>query len=65
MTISKSFSLTERFKLEVRGEAYNVFNRVQLANPIVDFNNANFGKITSKLVAYNGREVQYGLRLVF
>ena len=65
MTISKSFSLTERFKLEVRGEAYNIFNRVQLANPIVDFNNANFGKITSKLVAYNGREVQYGLRLVF
>ena len=65
MTISKSFSLTERFKLEVRGEAYNIFNRVQFANPIVDFNNANFGKITSKLVAYNGREVQYGLRLVF
>ena len=52
-------------EIEVRGEAYNVFNRVQLANPIVDFNNANFGKITSKLVAYNGREVQYGLRLVF
>jgi hypothetical protein len=65
MTISKSFSLTERFKLEVRGEGYNVFNHVNLSNPIVDFNNANFGKITTKLVAYNGREIQYGLRLVF
>jgi hypothetical protein len=65
VTISKSFSLTERFKLEVRGESYNVFNHVNLANPIVDFNNASFGKITTKLVAYNGREVQYGLRLVF
>jgi Carboxypeptidase regulatory-like domain len=65
MTISKSFKLSERFKLEVRGEGYNIFNRVQLANPTVDFTSANFGKITAKLVAYNGREVQYGLRLVF
>jgi len=65
VTMSKSFRITERFRIEARGEAYNVFNRVQLANPIVDFNNANFGKITTKLVAYNGREIQYGLRLVF
>lgn len=65
MTISKSFNITERFKLEVRGESYNVFNHINFANPIVDFNNANFGKVTTKLVAYNGREVQYGLRLVF
>ena len=64
-TLSKSFSITERFKLEARIEAYNLFNRLQLANPTVDFNSANFGKITAKLVAYNGREVQYGLRLVF
>jgi len=65
VTMSKSFRVTERFRIEARVEAYNVFNRVQLANPIVDFNNANFGKIITKLVAYNGREVQYGLRLVF
>ena len=65
MTMSKSFRLTERFRIEARAEAYNVFNRVQFANPIVDFNNSNFGKITTKLVAYNGREVQYGLRFVF
>jgi hypothetical protein len=65
MTLSKSFRLTERFRLEVRAESYNVFNHVNLANPTVDFNSANFGKVTTKLVAYNGREVQYGLRLVF
>ena len=65
MTMNKAFRLTERFKLEARLEAYNLFNRVQLANPTVDFNSANFGKITAKLVAYNGREIQYGLRLVF
>ena len=65
MTLSKSFRLTERFRLEARVEGYNVFNHINLANPIVDFNNANFGKITTKLVAYNGREMQFGLRLVF
>ena len=64
-TLSKSFSITERFKLEARIEAYNLFNRVQFANPTTDFTSANFGKVTTKLVAYNGREVQYGLRLVF
>src|SRR4030095_10863059 len=58
ITINKEFSLTERFKLEVRGEAYNLFNRIQFANPTTDFNSANFGKITTKLVAYNGREIQ-------
>jgi hypothetical protein len=65
LTLNKSFKLTERFKLEARLEAYNLFNRLQLANPTVDFNSVNFGKITAKLVAYNGREIQYGLRLVF
>lgn len=65
MTMNKSFKITERFRVEARVEAYNVFNRLQLANPTVDFTSANFGKITTKLVAYNGREIQYGLRLVF
>ena len=65
VTMNKSFRLTERFKLEARVEAYNVFNRIQFANPTVDFTSTNFGKITAKLVAYNGREVQYGLRFVF
>lgn len=65
VTLSKSFRLTERFRLEARGEAYNVFNRLNWDNPTTDFTSGNFGKVTRKLVAYNGREVQYGLRLVF
>jgi len=68
MTMNKSFRITERFRLEARVEAYNVFNRIMFANPTVDFTSVNFGKISppnAKLVAYNGREVQYGLRFVF
>jgi hypothetical protein len=65
LTMTKSFKITERFRVEARMEGYNIFNHVNLANPTVDFTSANFGKITSKLVAYNGREMQYGLRLIF
>ena len=66
MTMSKSFSLTERFRLEARVEAYNAFNHLNRENPGVDFNSrATFGKVTRRHVAYTGREIQYGLRLVF
>ena len=66
MTMSKSFHITERFRLETRLEAYNAFNHLNWENPGVDFTNtATFGKVTRRHVAYTGREVQYGLRLVF
>ena len=65
MTLSKSFRITERFRLETRVEAYNAFNHLNWENPGVDFTNATFGKVTRRHVAYTGREVQYGLRLVF
>ncbi len=66
MTLSKAFRLTERFKFEVRFEAYNAFNNLNWDNPIVDFNNtANFGKVINKRPGYIGREIQYGFKLSF
>jgi hypothetical protein len=65
MTLSKSFKLTERFKLEARVEAYNAFNQINWDNPVVDFNSANFGKVISKRAEYIGREIQYGFKLSF
>jgi hypothetical protein len=66
MTMSKSFRLTESgIKFEVRVESYNVFNQLNWDNPVVDFNNASFGKVISKRPGYTGREVQYGLKLTF
>ncbi len=54
----------DRFKLQVRADAFNLFNRVNLSG--VDSNLADagttFGKATS---TYNPRELQLGLRLVF
>ena len=66
MTLSKSFRLSERFKFEVRVEAYNAFNQINWDNPVMDFNNTlNFGKVVSKRPGYIGREIQYGFKLSF
>jgi hypothetical protein len=65
MTLSKAFKLSERFKFEVRVETYNAFNQINWANPVLNFNNRDFGKVVSKRPAYIGREVQYGFKLSF
>ncbi|MEZ5402090.1 MAG: TonB-dependent receptor [Bryobacteraceae bacterium] len=62
-TISKNFALTERFKLELRLEGYNLTNSVMPGNPNLNVTSTQFGGITSQ-VNY-GREVQYTLRLHF
>ncbi len=65
MTLSKSFKLTERFKFEVRAEAYNAFNHLNWDNPILNQTNANFGKVINRRPGYIGREIQYGFKLSF
>jgi hypothetical protein len=62
-TLSKNFSLTEKFKLELRFEGYNLTNSVMPGNPNLAVTSTQFGGITSQ-VNY-GREVQYTLRLHF
>ncbi len=66
----KTFSLTEKFRLEFRGELFNALNRVNYDNPGTTFapnaagmnQNASLGRITSAL---NARSVQLGLRLTY
>lgn len=62
-TLSKNFALTERFKLELRFEGYNLTNSVMPGNPNLTVTSTQFGGITSQ-VNY-GRELQYTLRLHF
>ena len=65
MTLTKSFMMGPRYRLEARLETYNTFNTIVWDQPEVTFGNANFGKVTRKRTDGQGREIQVGLRFVF
>ena len=64
-TLTKSFNVTGRYKVEARLEAYNLFNHIVWAQPNTTFGSGTFGKVTTKRTDASGREVQVGLRFVF
>lgn len=61
---SKNFSLTESVNLQLRLDALNLQNRSQMAGPVTDPFNTNFGRITSQTAAVN-RWLQVQARLTF
>jgi hypothetical protein len=61
-SLFKLINLTERFKMEVRGEALSITNTPQFSNPNTTLGNANFGFVTG---AGGARTLQLGLKLNF
>ncbi len=59
----KDTSLTERAKLQLRIESFNLFNRTQFAPPNQVFGNAQFGQITAQ--QNQPRLLQVGGRVTF
>jgi hypothetical protein len=45
MVLARIFLVGAGQQIEVRAEAFNVFNNVRWGNPIIDLSNANFGRI--------------------
>lgn len=62
LTLSKNFRATERWRMEVRGEFFNVLNHPNFDVPGHTLGNADFGVISS---AEPARTVQVALRLIF
>lgn len=63
MVLAKSFRIKERFRFDLRWEAFNVMNRVRWGNPNTNVSTANFGKITGQ---GNGpRLMQVGAKIAF
>src|ERR1700722_9168112 len=68
LSLLKNFAFTERFHLEFRAEAFNVWNHPEFEG------NANLGGISTNLGAgdfgqvknaYDGRQLQLGLKLIY
>ncbi|MCC6589968.1 MAG: TonB-dependent receptor [Bryobacterales bacterium] len=61
-SVLKNFAITETTAVQLRVEAFNLFNRVNLDLPDNFFGSPTFGRISS---AQAPRHVQLGLKLVF
>jgi len=61
-TLEKGFAITERWKFDLRGEFYNLFNHAIFNVPGSTFGNADFGVVSS---ARAGRTAQLAARLSF
>jgi len=58
----KNTKVRENLNIQFRAEAFNLFNRVNLFNPIGDLGSPLFGKSVS---AFAPRQIQLGLKVVF
>jgi len=58
----KDIKVTEAVNVEFQAEAFNLFNRLNLWNPIGDLGSPQFGESTS---AFAARELQLGLKIAF
>ena len=58
----KNTKVTERVNIQFRAEAFNVFNRVNLYNPVGNMGSSQFGQ---SVTAFEPRELQLGLKVLF
>jgi len=66
VSLFKTLTLTERFKTELRAEAFNITNTPQFTNPSGSWNpsDSNFGLITGTRQA-SERQLQMAVRILF
>lgn len=65
VSLSKNIRATEGIRLQVRGEAYNVFNHTNLGLPNGNVTDAAAGQITSIPFGTSMRRLQFALRVEF
>jgi hypothetical protein len=65
-SVSKQFAITpERVKTELRISAYNLTNRLNRADPSTTVTDSAFGQSLRQFANYTGRQVEFGLRVLF
>ena len=61
VSIAKTFAITESIRVDLRGEAFNLFNRTIFGTGSTNLNAGNFGIVTNQANA--PRQMQMGLKL--
>ncbi|WP_263366706.1 TonB-dependent receptor [Edaphobacter bradus] len=64
LSLFKTFSITERFKSELRAEIFNLTNTPQFTNPDGNITDGNFGRVTATRQA-SERQMQMAIRILF
>ncbi len=65
MSLIKSFSITERAKAEFRAQVYNLTNTPNFQDPDANYQNGDFGQLTSVRQSPPDRELEVALRISF
>jgi hypothetical protein len=65
VSLFKNFPVGENIKIELRGEAYNVTNSTNFANPVGNLNAPGFGQSLNLYNGVGGRRFQVAGRLLF
>lgn len=66
ISVAKTFPITEKFKLDFRWEAFNLFNRVRFGTGANSLSDPNFGRILGNANILNDpRRMQFALKLYF
>ena len=65
LMVSRTFRFNERLSLDFRTELFNLTNTPHFNFPIGTVNRNNGGTIGSTLVSDPGRQIQFGMKLIF
>ncbi|HEY6119997.1 MAG TPA: TonB-dependent receptor [Pyrinomonadaceae bacterium] len=61
-SLFKNMKVTETFNIQLRAQAYNLFNHLNGFRPVNDLNSRDFGRDTAE---QRRRQLEFGLRLIF
>jgi hypothetical protein len=65
INVAKFFNVTERVRVELKLETYNLTNSFTGRIPTTNVTSSNFGRVTRKARGTLGREMQYNIRIHF
>jgi hypothetical protein len=63
-SVAKIFRITERWRTELKVGGYNLTNRLNRTNPVLDVNSSQFGQSLRQNTT-TGRQLEIGLKILF